>query len=386
MKLLAAGPPLLFLALYSLSFIDLSFSAPENLKLDLTYYSEEAEIISVDLKEPYLIAAGYFLKKSTLLRDRLVDVSILYWSMLSQYSWMFPDDIPPWLNNVEDFKQALIDYSLQAVKADLPADFKNMATSVEHEEGYKITVKLTLGKEEMELVYPCADVQLCGPKYFDYRTAIIPLYEHARDYCHSAERVLPFVQALGDNPEVISNLFKYATRTVVRVKVAEVSDGNVFIHVNENDFGVTLKRQAAVTISMARDGNDEEMVKFGVSYDKSYSQEALHTNEHFTQGCIWAALIKERMETIDTLRQKTLSHVKIDFRACQEFDYRPQETERLTRSFFTSSEITNGGSVEIGVTTHFLSLLTTAEDGVTVVASEQSDFEVLHYRTFTADT
>eukprot|EP00922_Rhytidocystis_sp_ex-Travisia-forbesii_P015752 GHVS01023499.1.p1 GENE.GHVS01023499.1~~GHVS01023499.1.p1 ORF type:complete len:334 (-),score=20.75 GHVS01023499.1:285-1259(-) len=272
MKLLAAGPPLLFLALlYSLSFIDICFSAPQpgDVELDMKYMREDVQIQSVGLKETDLIAAGEFLKNSKSLRNRLVDVAMLYWSVLSPACFYGPTQEPRWLD-VKEFKHGLETYAIQAVKAMLADNFKHMISSVEFQGPCELFVKLKCAEEEMVLEYPWAWFQILASRYRQYQDAIFNRDGHDCNYLHSSERVLPFVHALGDKPEVVSNPLSYYQRDVVRIKVAEMSDTNVCIHVNDNGDRVTLERQGAVTISTTNeDGKNEEMVKFGISYDKS---------------------------------------------------------------------------------------------------------------------
>eukprot|EP00922_Rhytidocystis_sp_ex-Travisia-forbesii_P048832 GHVS01072719.1.p1 GENE.GHVS01072719.1~~GHVS01072719.1.p1 ORF type:complete len:384 (+),score=37.23 GHVS01072719.1:110-1261(+) len=374
MKLLAAGPPLLFLALYSLSFIDLSFSAPPGeVKLSAELLGDFV-IKTVGLKEADLIAAGNLLKNSATLHERLAEASMLYWSVRYPSNWERTLTQPSWLR-VEEFKQGLIDYSLQAVKAILPSNLKKMASSVGYESG-QIFVELSGNEEKMQLQSPSYICQCIVDQRKAYQAAIFNRDANAVVCLHSADRVLPFVRALGDNPVIISKPLENPQRDVAQIKVAEVADKNVCIYAGADDT-VTLKRQGAVTIS---DGNDEEMMKYGILYSKSYSQDEFRTNEHFAEGCIWADLMKGRRDDIETIKEMTLRGDKINF--SDNFTplmYRPEGSKQWVQTFFTSSERTDGGSVKIGVTTKFYDL-TTAEQKK-AAAHKKSELDVLHYFT-----
>eukprot|EP00922_Rhytidocystis_sp_ex-Travisia-forbesii_P048826 GHVS01072713.1.p1 GENE.GHVS01072713.1~~GHVS01072713.1.p1 ORF type:complete len:364 (+),score=27.47 GHVS01072713.1:115-1206(+) len=349
MKLLAAGPPLLFLALlYSLFFIDLSFSGlPGEVK-------------------PSLSEAVTVLERSDIIKLRLANVvTLLYNLKNAPMSEVKPS--PKLYINANEFQQQLQAYSLKFVKAEMGIYLQQFVSSVVYS-SLNITVNLADGAEKMIYTYPFMTAQCVTDRWTK-----VDIFHNRLHYFQSADSVLQFIHSLGDEPKILIESFKYPQWNRSCFKFDEVSDKNMLFSLY-NQVEVVLQRQGVVTIW---DDNNEEVLKFRNDVTRMYSEREISVIEGFTKGCIWADLMKERMGDIWTIKRKTLERGGvIDLVDYLPFKGNVGSTQRVTSSF-TSSERTDDGSVKIGITTKFHAWATA--EGETDVPP---DVDVLHYHTF----
>eukprot|EP00922_Rhytidocystis_sp_ex-Travisia-forbesii_P002947 GHVS01004333.1.p1 GENE.GHVS01004333.1~~GHVS01004333.1.p1 ORF type:complete len:314 (-),score=28.99 GHVS01004333.1:697-1638(-) len=292
MKLLAAGPPLLFLALYSLSFIDLSVSPAKEKKVpqsfrrgaqeesntsdcgsaaaevepstnaqmdrnDTTNLIMVAENLSQSpLKEENMKKAKNALENSKELQERLRAFSLLNSALSSGDAAQYV--------NVDMFKIDLVKKSTAAVLnflspnvsggtkvRVLSVDYKNDCTSF----------TLMCGSEKMIFKYRFPPVQLSDRNSLSRDIKNCDA-SSTPSFVRFAKEVLPYFLALGDRPQVINDPLKLPTRTVFDLfDVTEWSEENVCILKGEQNDTLHLVRDVVAFINYRNDG--VEMVRYG---------------------------------------------------------------------------------------------------------------------------
>eukprot|EP00922_Rhytidocystis_sp_ex-Travisia-forbesii_P002945 GHVS01004331.1.p1 GENE.GHVS01004331.1~~GHVS01004331.1.p1 ORF type:complete len:360 (-),score=27.13 GHVS01004331.1:203-1282(-) len=347
MKLLAAGPPLLFLALYSLSFIDLSLSpiTPEE-QIEALGQAKEA------------------LKNAVDLRVTLNGISVM--KQLLNYMKAY--------QNVDSTKHAE-EYATKLVQEAL-VDFDVKVTDLKYmDDAGTFKAKLVCGSEYTDVLmldeHPRLDKSQLQSSLNNFNNKLSTNI----DIFSSASLALPYFRALGNNPEVVTvnmTLKPWKFEKLFRAKISSTS--NVAIGWSENDKTFFLKRPLTVQFRDAK--NKKVLCNLEITRTAQYpSKDFPSLSTYFIWDSLrskWKACINmyffDRGDNRDNSLFRRLRETIV---VVQMFD------EIRVTTKVESAETNSDGSVTIGAITTFVGL------GPTDANKGNADLRVVHYRTFT---
>eukprot|EP00922_Rhytidocystis_sp_ex-Travisia-forbesii_P011375 GHVS01016798.1.p1 GENE.GHVS01016798.1~~GHVS01016798.1.p1 ORF type:complete len:417 (+),score=50.27 GHVS01016798.1:323-1573(+) len=405
MKLLAAVPPLLFLALYFLSFIHLSLSQapPEEQTHNRREKHGNVTNTAGALTEENIIKAIDVLKKSNKTKETLRDMSLILWSLwtttcppvagfsispnrnvaMSIYANAKKVVKDTFANYVDRKKTPVSLYTVEFIKGD---GFTTDAS---------ITVTLKCGKKVRGVIYRPHPDQKDEEKLEANKVEILTGRNPDNPFFHSARYVLPYILALGDDPKILTDS-KTLTHTVIddRFSVEEATLTDVFVEYQGHD-NYELSLQSEVTIKSRK---DEKVMAL---YEMTRTLKILGVDiaPGFTEFCIRKDFEEKRREDINRIITARMSG-PVDtpesgfFDEQDEFDFQGVNFtldgfNYLATTSCHGAEIVYGGAVKISFITAFHDLGTEANSrSVTHLAGEHipkvkdSFIEVLHHRTF----
>eukprot|EP00922_Rhytidocystis_sp_ex-Travisia-forbesii_P011374 GHVS01016797.1.p1 GENE.GHVS01016797.1~~GHVS01016797.1.p1 ORF type:complete len:418 (+),score=49.68 GHVS01016797.1:323-1576(+) len=406
MKLLAAVPPLLFLALYFLSFIHLSLSQapPEEQTHNRREKHGNVTNTAGALTEENIIKAIDVLKKSNKTKETLRDMSLILWSLwtttcppvagfsispnrnvaMSIYANAKKVVKDTFANYVDRKKTPVSLYTVEFIKGD---GFTTDAS---------ITVTLKCGKKVRGVIYRPHPDQKDEEKLEANKVEILTGRNPDNPFFHSARYVLPYILALGDDPKILTDS-KTLTHTVIddRFSVEEATLTDVFVEYEGHD-NYELSLQSEVTIKSRKD----EKVMALYEMTRTLKIGRVDIAPEFYEDCIWDDLIKKRrgeinriirarMPGLDNIAESGFFDVEEDEFDFPEVKFTPDGFNPLATTSCQAAEILYGGAVKISFITAFHDLGTEANSrSVTHLAGEHipkvkdSFIEVLHHRTF----
>eukprot|EP00922_Rhytidocystis_sp_ex-Travisia-forbesii_P011377 GHVS01016800.1.p1 GENE.GHVS01016800.1~~GHVS01016800.1.p1 ORF type:complete len:411 (+),score=37.88 GHVS01016800.1:323-1555(+) len=399
MKLLAAVPPLLFLALYFLSFIHLSLSpdTPEEQTHNRREKHGNVTNTAGALTEENIIKAIHMLKKSKETMETLRDMSLILWSF----------DLSMSPNREQGFSISPIRNVAMSIDANAKKVVENTfadnvdrtktpvsVDTVEFTHAGEINVMLKCGEKVKGVQYR-PHTGHTNEKRLQTKVEILTGRNPDNPFFHSARYVLPYILALGDDPKILTDS-KTLTHTVIddRFSVEEATLTDVFVEYQGHD-NYELSLQSEVTIKSRK---DEKVMAL---YEMTRTLKILGVDiaPGFTEFCIRKDFEEKRREDINRIITARMSG-PVDtpesgfFDEQDEFDFQGVNFtldgfNYLATTSCHGAEIVYGGAVKISFITAFHDLGTEANSrSVTHLAGEHipkvkdSFIEVLHHRTF----
>eukprot|EP00922_Rhytidocystis_sp_ex-Travisia-forbesii_P011376 GHVS01016799.1.p1 GENE.GHVS01016799.1~~GHVS01016799.1.p1 ORF type:complete len:412 (+),score=37.30 GHVS01016799.1:323-1558(+) len=400
MKLLAAVPPLLFLALYFLSFIHLSLSpdTPEEQTHNRREKHGNVTNTAGALTEENIIKAIHMLKKSKETMETLRDMSLILWSF----------DLSMSPNREQGFSISPIRNVAMSIDANAKKVVENTfadnvdrtktpvsVDTVEFTHAGEINVMLKCGEKVKGVQYR-PHTGHTNEKRLQTKVEILTGRNPDNPFFHSARYVLPYILALGDDPKILTDS-KTLTHTVIddRFSVEEATLTDVFVEYEGHD-NYELSLQSEVTIKSRKD----EKVMALYEMTRTLKIGRVDIAPEFYEDCIWDDLIKKRrgeinriirarMPGLDNIAESGFFDVEEDEFDFPEVKFTPDGFNPLATTSCQAAEILYGGAVKISFITAFHDLGTEANSrSVTHLAGEHipkvkdSFIEVLHHRTF----
>eukprot|EP00922_Rhytidocystis_sp_ex-Travisia-forbesii_P015742 GHVS01023487.1.p1 GENE.GHVS01023487.1~~GHVS01023487.1.p1 ORF type:complete len:393 (-),score=36.92 GHVS01023487.1:74-1252(-) len=298
MKLLAAVPPLLFLALYFLSFIHLSVSPKSKLLSCLeTSGTTEVKVTTTPdvLTEESLIKAVDVLKNSKETEETLQDMSLILWS----------------LGGIKTVASSTRENAIAVVKATFANNVDYPQTDVSVEKVLfipcgDIVVTLKCGKEVGEVRYSPHPDQKDERKLAGYKEDITNESNGLDDlYLSCGFPILPYIHALGKKPRLVVEPVTVEPWTVSdRFTVQEEPGPVVYIKLVENYY--RLRRYSDVTIKRKKDYNETVLCKYRSYREGTVDSSKVKTAQGFTKDCIWNGFIEQRKASYNNAIAKLL--------------------------------------------------------------------------------
>eukprot|EP00922_Rhytidocystis_sp_ex-Travisia-forbesii_P015751 GHVS01023498.1.p1 GENE.GHVS01023498.1~~GHVS01023498.1.p1 ORF type:complete len:371 (-),score=36.86 GHVS01023498.1:74-1186(-) len=356
MKLLAAVPPLLFLALYFLSFIHLSVSPKSKLLSCLeTSGTTEVKVTTTPdvLTEESLIKAVDVLKNSKETEETLQDMSLILWS----------------LGGIKTVASSTRENAIAVVKATFANNVDYPQTDVSVEKVLfipygDIVVTLKCGKEVGEVRYSPHPDQNDERKRAGYEKEISNKRTDLADlYVSSGLPILPYVHALGGTPAVAHVHLAVRSWTFSDQFIVEETPRPMVSIVIAGRY-YRLRRYSDVTIKRKKD--DKVMCMYVSHREINVDSSTVNTAQGFTENCIWNDLILKRRDDINRIYCSCgLSSEQQGTTQFEELEYKSDGNGYSVTTSYADSErcyVKDLSVVKIGVFTHFPGLGDNAND------------------------